>query len=457
MRIAYNQYFCPKLHLKVLVKLKSILEQDGFQRYLKNTSWLFAEKSLRIVVSLIVGSFIARYLGPAKYGIYNYAISFVGIFITLSTLGLDSIVVRDLVKCKSQEERNKILGTTFLLKIGGFVLVAFLLLGSLFFAENSSLENTLILIIASSSFFHSFNVIDYHFQSKVLSKYVVFSHILSLLFSAGYKLYLIFTGGTLVDFALVVLFESIVLASGLVYFYLKDKVFFRDWKFDKIMAVQKLKESWPLIFAGVAVSLFLKIDQIMIKEILTDSAAGSYAAAVRLSETWYFIPMMITTSLFPAIVNAKVRNDGSHLIRMQRLFDLMIYLSFAIALPITFLSPFIIELLFGIEYIAAAQILIIQIWTSIFISLGVASGVWLINENKQKLIFLQTTLGAVLNIVLNFIFIPSYGIVAAALTSAFSQLFASLLFDLFFKSTRILFTMKLKAIFFVSLVRKNNS
>jgi O-antigen/teichoic acid export membrane protein len=223
------------------------------------------------------------------------------------------------------------------------------------------------------------------------------------------------------------------------------------------MAVQKLKESWPLIFAGVAVSLFLKIDQIMIKEILTDSAAGSYAAAVRLSETWYFIPMMITTSLFPAIVNAKVRNDGSHLIRMQRLFDLMIYLSFAIALPITFLSPFIIELLFGIEYIAAAQILIIQIWTSIFISLGVASGVWLINENKQKLIFLQTTLGAVLNIVLNFIFIPSYGIVAAALTSAFSQLFASLLFDLFFKSTRILFTMKLKAIFFVSLVRKNNS
>lgn len=235
------------------------------------------------------------------------------------------------------------------------------------------------------------------------------------------------------------LFESIILASGLVYFYLKDNSFFKDWSFDKATAVEQLKESWPLIFAGVAVSLFLKIDQIIGKDILTDSAAGCYAAAVRLSETWYFIPMTITTSLFPAILNAKIRNDGSQLIRMQRLFDLMIYLSITIALPITFLSSFIIELLFGVEYIAAAQGLVIQIWTSIFISLEVASGAWLINENKQKLIFLQTTLGAILNIALNFIFIPSFGIIAAALTSTFSQLFASLLFDLLFKYTRALF------------------
>tara|TARA_B110000046_G_scaffold40521_1_gene44897 strand:- start:44371 stop:45129 length:759 start_codon:yes stop_codon:yes gene_type:complete len=247
-----------------------------------------------------------------------------------------------------------------------------------------------------------------------------------------------------------VLFESIILASGLVY--LKDNSFFKDWSFDKATAVEQLKESWPLIFAGVAVSLFLKIDQIMGKDILTDSAAGCYVAAVRLSETWYFIPMMITTSLFPAILNAKIRNDGSQLIRMQRLFDLMIYLSITIALPITFLSSFIIELLFGVEYIAAAQGLVIQIWTSIFISLEVASGAWLINENKQKLIFLQTTLGAILNIALNFI--PSFGIIAAALTSTFSQLFASLLFDLLFKHKRVLFLMKLKAIFLISLVRK---
>jgi O-antigen/teichoic acid export membrane protein len=116
------------------------------------------ERILRMVVALFVGVYVARYLGPAQFGLLSYANSFVGLFIALATLGLNGIVVRQLVK--TPERRNELLGTAFWLKIGGAILLWVTIVAAVPLTKNDLQTNSLIAIIAFAAIFQAFNVID---------------------------------------------------------------------------------------------------------------------------------------------------------------------------------------------------------------------------------------------------------------------------------------------------------
>lgn len=432
----------------MIEKLRTLKEHAGFMRYFKNTSWLMAEKILRMVVGLFVGIWVARYLGPDKFGLLSYAQSFVGLFAAISTLGLDGIVVRELVK--RPEKEYVLIGTAFVLKIFGAFLTLVLLAVAVHFTSNDHYTNLLVFIIASATIFQSFNVVDLYFQSKVLSRYVVYANIVSLFASSIVKVLLILNEAPLIAFAWVVLFDSFILACGFIYFFVRHSAFnIQHLKFKGETAVSLLKDSWPLILSGVVVGIYMKIDQVMIKEMLDSEAVGQYAAAVRLSEAWYFLPMVITTSLFPAIVNAKKVSEELYHERLQKLYDLMVWIAVAIALPMTFLSDWVVNLLYGAKYSEAGSVLTIHIWAGIFVFLGVASGKWFVNENLQMLSFYRTFLGATINIVLNILLIPKFGIQGAAFATLVSQIVAAYIFDLFNDVTRALFVMKTRSLLFV--------
>jgi len=428
----------------LLSKIKSLKENQGFMKYFRNTSWLFAEKILRMIVGLFVGIWIARYLGPEQFGLFSYAQSFVGLFTAIATLGLDGIVVRELVK--APEEADKLIGTSFILKIFGAILTLIILAIAINFTSNDSYTNTLIFIIASATIFQSFNVIDFYFQAKVLSKYVVFANIFSLFVSSLIKIYLIINEAELEAFALVILFDSFVLASGFIYFYLKQDLSIRKWEFDKDLAINLLKDSWPLILSGLVISIYMKIDQVMIKEMLDTKAVGNYAAAVRLSEAWYFIPMVISSSLFPAIINAKKENEELYYKRLQNLYSLMVWIAIAIALPMTFLSDWIVDLLFGNQYSEAGNVLMIHIWVGISVFFGVSNNKWLLIENLQKYRIQIDVFGAILNIILNLLLIPKFGIYGAAIATLVSYFSTFLIVFLYFKKLR-----KSLKMFFISI------
>ena len=430
-------------------KLNALKKHEGFMKYFKNTSWLFAEKILRMVVGLFVGIWVARYLGPEQFGLFSYAQSFVGLFTAVAALGLDGIVVRELVKDESS--RDELMGTAFYLKLMGAFLVLVLLGIAVNFTSNDTQASTLIFIIASATIFQSFNVVDMYFQSKVMSKYVVYANIIGLFISSIVKVALILSKAPLVAFAWVVLFDSVILAFGYGYYYLKSTYPFKSWKFDKNVAKNLLADSWPLILSGIVISIYMKIDQVMIKEMLDNNAVGQYAAAVRLSEAWYFIPMVISSSLFPAIINAKKISEELYYRRLQRLYDVMVWLAIAIALPMTFLSDWVVNLLYGEEYSEAGGVLMIYIWAGIFVFLGVVSSKWFIAENLQMLSFWRTFWGAIINIFLNIFLIPKYNIYGAAIATLISQMIASYVFHAFRKELLHTFIMQSKAIFFPAL------
>jgi len=440
----------------MITKFKSLLKHKGFIKYFKNTSWVLIEKIIRFTVGLFVGVWVARYLGPERFGLLSYAQSFVGLFTIIASLGLNGIVVRELVK--NNNLNDEIIGTAFWLKLIAAFGVLLILAVAINFTSNDTYTNILIFIIASATIFQSFNVVDFYFQSKVMSKFVVYANIISLFISSVVKITLILNEAPLLAFAWVILFDSLVLACGFIYFYIKKNLKFKikNLKLRIKTATLLLKDSWPLILSGIAISIYLKIDQVMIKEMMNVEAVGQYAAAVRLSEVWYFIPMVITASLFPAIINAKKKNENLYYLRLQRLYDFMAFMGIAIAVTMTFLSTWITELLYGAQYNQAGSVLMIHIWAGVFVFLGVASAKWFLIENLKMLLLRRTFYGMITNIILNFILIPKYGIQGAAFATLASQATADYIVDFFHIKTRKMFYMKSKTIFLTSLLRKVN-
>lgn len=428
----------------MIEKIRLLKDNQGFMKYFKNTSWLMGEKILRMVVGLFVGIWIARYLGPEQFGLLSYAQSFVGLFAAIATLGLDAILVRELVKDESK--RDILVGTAFLLKFVGAIAVLLILGIAINLTSNDSFTNILIFIIASATVFQSFNVIDFYFQSKVLSRFVVYANVISLLISSIIKVILLLNEAPLLAFSWVILFDSLVLALGFIYFYFRNHLSFRSWKFNKKIAYTLLRDSWPLILSGMVIAIYMKIDQVMIKEMLGSESVGQYAVAAKLSEIWYFIPVAITSSLFPAIINAKKQSEQLYYARLQKLYDLMVWIAIPIAILTTLFSETIVALLYGNQYIQSGGVLMIHIWSGVFVFLGVSSSKWFISENFQKYSFYRTLAGAIINVILNLILIPKYSIYGAAYATFLSQFVASYLFNAFNKKLYHTFLLQTNAI-----------
>jgi len=424
------------------------MRSQGFKRYFANTSWLLGHRVLSMVVALFVGVYVARYLGPERFGLLSYAASFVGLFTALATLGLDGIMVRELVK--SPERRDELLGTAFWLKVGGAILMWAGIAAAVPFTHNDTQTNILIIIIAFAVIFQAFNVIDFVYQAEVKSKYVVYAQIVSLVISSITKLVFVWITSPLVWFAWVFLLDAAVLAAGMTAIYLKNtgKVWY--WKWQWQIAKELVKDSWPLILSGMVIAIYMKIDQVMIKEMLDARAVGNYAAAVRLSEAWYFVPMAITSSVFPAIINAKKQSKELYYQRLQKLYDLMVWLAVAIALPTTFLAPWVIRVLYGEAFLPAAGVLSIHIWAGVFVFLNNATWRWHLTENNQKMAFVRLFIGALFNILFNSFLITDYGIVGAAWATLLSYSIAVYWGHLFFKQSQKIFLLQTKALLFNS-------
>ncbi|MFT6836249.1 MAG: O-antigen/teichoic acid export membrane protein [Francisellaceae bacterium] len=411
--------------------LDKLKNNPGVQKYLANTSWLFLEKIIRMTAGLLIGVMVARYLGPKQFGFFSYLISFVGLFTVIATLGLDSIVVRELVKKKSQA--NMLLGTAFTLKFFAAIIVITLILLTANFTGEDSTTTYYILLIASSTLFQSTNVVDFYFQSQVSSKYIAYVNIISLVISSIVKIILVISEAPLTAFVWMTLFDSISLACAFCYFYSTKASSLLAWRFKRTIALRLLKDSWPLILSGIMISLYMRIDQVMIKNMLDDEAVGFYSAAIRLSEVWYFIPMLITSSLFPAIVNAKKHSVELYHSRLQKLYDLTFWGGVLIALPISLMSEWIVLLVFGDAYHEAASVLVLHVWAGIFVGMGVVKGKWQVAENLPMHGFYGAILSLVVNLILNYLLIPQYGIKGAAFATLVSQLCAGYLINYFFK------------------------
>ena len=419
--------------------------RTAFVKYFFNTGWMFAERMLFLIVAFFVGIYVARYLGPAKFGLLNYSLSFAFLFQAFSKLGLDGIITRNLIQ--NPEKKREILGSSTVLKAIGAIFSFILIFASIQFSSSNYETKIMIMVIATGMLFNSFEVGRFFFESQVKAKYNAMAVSASILTSSGLKVFLIIVGADLVWFAVAYSIEIIVRGLGFALFYqFINKDIFK-WTFDKNISKLLIKDAWPLMLSSVAVMLYMRIDQVMIKEMLGADDVGQYSAAIKISEIWFFIPIVINNSVFPAIINAKAKGERFYYKRLQQLLSFLIWMAILIALPIYFVSPFIITSLFGAEYFLAASVLSIHIWSGVFIFMNNTAGKWHITENLTKLSLIKTASGALINITLNIILIPKYEIIGAAWATLITYSYVGYFSNLLFKQTRKLIKIQTRAIF----------
>ena len=391
--------------------IKEKWNHAGFQKYLKNTGWMFFGQ-LSMIISLVINIWLARYLGPEKFGTINYVFAFVGIFSFIANMGIGDILIRELVK--NPHKKNELLGTAaWLLTIGGITSFILSSISAVLF-EPSSLTRVLIILYSVTSTLSAANVIASYFQATVRAKRNAIAQIIITTTISAFKIFLILTGKGIIWIVFAFTLDYIIGTITYIINYKLSGLKISQWVFDKATAKDFLSASSYLMLSAVTGYLLLKIDQVMIKFYLTETSVGLYAVAVKLSEIWYFIPGIICGSVFPAIINAKKTHEEMYSRRLRNLYIFLAGTALLIAIPITILAPWIIKLLYGTAYITSTPILQIYVWSGIGFFLSTGINKYFLAENYLKSILIFNSVAVIINIGLNVILIPSVGLTGAA-------------------------------------------
>lgn len=394
--------------------LEIIRSQPNLQKMAANTGWLFMDRILKIVAGLFVGVWVMRYLGPEQFGRYSYAIAFVALLAPFSSLGLSGIVVRNIVR--EPFRKDEILGTASMLRLTSSILLVMVSVAVIsLLRSDDNLTRWLVAIISVKMVFQALFTIDSWFQSQVKSKYTVWANASALVLISIAKVILILVQAPLIAFACVMSAEVGLGAIGLIILYHVTGQRLKAWRASLLQAKQLLKDSWPLLASAIAVTIYMKIDQVMLGQMCGDKELGIYSAAVRLSEMWYFIPVAISSSAFPTIVRS--REHHPKLVyhkRMQTFYDVMIAIAYIIVIPLVLLALPLANLLLKTDYTGTGAILRVHAWSLLFVFLGLCYGKFLLTENMTRFYMFSTILGAVVNVGLNLWLIPKYAGLGAA-------------------------------------------
>ncbi|MDB5259222.1 MAG: hypothetical protein JWO73_430 [Candidatus Taylorbacteria bacterium] len=411
-------------------------QHAGFQKHFQNIGWMFFARLGSMAISFVSTAYIARNLGAANYGQLSYATSFVGLFGFLASFGIEQILCRDLVR--HPEKRNGYMGSAMTLRLAASSITTIVCIISAFIWSPKDVSFILICIVSLTFIFSSFQLLSYEFQAEAKSKGPSILSTLIVLILNILKIGVMFYGGGVIYLAGVLLLEPILYTIGILYLRTREYGTIRNWKFDKAIAKSIARDSFPLIFASAFFAIYARIDQVMIKNMLSSESVGLYDSAVRISELWYFIPNIIIGGLFPAIINAKKTSEELYYRRTKKLFILIAGISVLTALPTALFSNYLVIIIFGTGFIGAVGVLKIYVWSNIGAALNLMSQQLLITENMTKIILATTFLGMITNVGLNLVMIPKYGMAGAAYASLISYVVPFFSLILFKKSRKIL-------------------
>ena len=402
---------------------KKIERGRHLQAVISNTGWMMGDDIVRKAVGILIGVWLARYLGPQLYGEFSYAVAIVMIVSPITMLSHDFVIIRRIVQDPSNS--SEVLGTSFMMMFAGGVAAFALAMAAIFLVRpEDHLVQWLVGILAACAVVRAFIAIEYWFESQMQWKFTVYAKTSAFLLLSVVKIGLILLKAPLVSFAWAALAEATLGSAGLLIVYLKRGHTIKTWRFSRTMAGSLLRDSWPLVFSALSTMLYMRIDQVMLGSMIGSRELGNYSAAVQVSEVWYFIPMVITSSIFPALVKVETSSEELFDAHMQKLYRVMAFFAYTIALPVSFFSKEIVQALFSSSYTDAGPLLTVLVWTGLFTALGSARNVLIIAKNWTKVNLVSTLLGCLMNIALNYYLIPQYGAMGAVLATFISYWFA---------------------------------
>ena len=417
------------------------------QTLIANAGWLVADKLVRLGVGLFVGVWVARYLGPAQFGSLNYVQAVVALIAALATMGLPDLLVRDFVR--HPERARVIAATAVALRCGG-ALVALGIAVVVVLGERPGERELLAMavIVASSLLPLAFDSVDQFCQARNEVRPVVVLRNLGFLGCAAAKVTAIFLHAPLIAFAAIFSAEFAVVGLALLIYGRRHGLPFTLADASGIEAARLMREAWPLLVRLLAIGVYMRVDQVLLGRLLDDRAVGIYAAAARISEIWYFIPVAVMTAVVPRLAARHAQSPAFYEHELLKVMRVIAALSLVAAIVMSLAARPIVALLYGPAYAEAAAVLAVHAWSGLFVGLGVASNAWFVNNSLLRYGLYQAVLGAAVSVALNLILIPRLGIVGAAWAVIASQFVSAVLVNACFRQTRAILRLQLRAVGF---------
>lgn len=418
---------------------------ENKKKVFANVFWAMTGKIVNMGGALLVGILVARYLGPAQYGIMNYVISYVTLFTVISNFGLDDIEIREL--SKKPDYKNQILGTSFRLRLGFATLSFLLIILTLFIFQTDQFTTIMILVYSLTLYTGNFNIVRNYFTSIVKNEYVVKSEISRTIIGAGIKIVLLWMKAPLEYFIIATFFDTLLVASGYCLSYRKIVGNFSEWKYEKNLVPFFLKESFPLVLSGAAVIIYQRIDQVMIGNMIDKTSVGYFATAGKFLDLILFLPMVLTQTVTPLLVRSKERNKIEYTQKKQQFVSIVVWISIILSILVSVMSYWLIHLTYGDKYLPAVPILQVMAFKTVGMALSTSSGQIIIMERIQKWAFIRNIIGCLICISLNLLLIPKYGILGSAWVTIITVTFTGCLANIFIPPYHSIMKIQLHAIF----------
>ena len=412
-------------------------------KFYSSTAWQVGSKIYTMLLSLLVGALTARYLGPSNYGLIGYGSSLIAIFIAVSNLGMNGVVQKELIDCP--ENRGELLGTAFCMRFVSSalcmlaidILVRFLEPGHVLLRKITWLQSFALLLQIGDTF-------GYWFQSRLEHKVISIGTMLAFTVVCVWRVFLLVNGAEIEWFAA----SSCVqyLASSLVLIVYFARKYPTKLCLKLSTAKRILKSSYHFIFSGIAISLYTQVDKIMLGRILNEEMVGYYTAATTISALWEFVPMAVINSAMVLILNSKKTDEQKYNTQLSLLLCGITVMGIVVSVVLTVFGKLVIRILYGEAYMLAYGPLIVLLWSTCFAMIGSARGsTWILAEKLNMYSKYYVFISSALNLLLNAVLIPKYGIMGAAVATLVSQITTALIAPLFFKRTRAFVPLYIKS------------
>lgn len=398
-----------------------------------NAGWLIGCKVIQSLLGFVVSMLTARYLGPGNYGIINYAMSLVAFVAPLMTMGLNSILVQEIVTKPEQE--GKTLGTALTLAItSSFCCMA----GVVAFAYLTGPDEPVTIIVCSlyslTLLAQALELVQYWFQAKLLSKYTAVVSLVAYGVISAYKIFLLATQKSIYWFAVSNALDFAMIGVALLVIYRRigtQKLSFSWSRAREMFAVSKY-----YVLSNLMITVFAQMGSILLKQLIDETATGLYTAAVSCAGLTNFVFTAVIDSARPSVIAAKKTGQDAFEYNVKRLYSLVIYLSLAQSVVFTLLADVIVHIIYGAAYAVTADVLRVLIWYTTFSYIGSVRGIWILVEGHQKYLWLINMSGALCNVALNVLLITKMGAVGAALATLATQIFTNIITGYILKPLR---------------------
>lgn len=399
----------------------------------KNVFWIVGCKIIKMVLTLVVTMITARYLGPANYGLISYASGLVAFALPIMKLGIDAIMVYEFVQFPN--ESGKIIGTAIVMNFFSAIIC---LLGITVFVNvvNAGEKDTIIVCFLYSLIliFQAFEMIQYWFQAKLLSKYSSIIMVVSYFVLSLVQILILLLKLNIYIFAISYSIEYIIINILLLLIY--KKINNSSIKFSMSICKRLFSKGKYYIVSSMMVTIFAQTDKIMLKLMNNNDAVGYYSAGVTCAGMISFVFAAIIDSMRSTIFESKKISKEKFETKMIILYSIIIYGSAIVSIVICLFAPIIVNILYGKQFDQSISVLRIIVWYTTFSYLGTIRNIWILSENKQKYLWIINLAGALLNIIINLIMIPLWGIIGAAIASLITQIFTNVIVGYIIKPIR---------------------